>query len=124
MKNWVIMLAKHLFERQKFVIRCVEYDAYLPKWSLPAQKIILIDDPCYGPAFPHTSAVADQIGSSITTGEKCLVLLWRAEKKRNPPSSLVTMLIWAPDFDLALVVAKMYNRLALVTLFLFCRKLD
>lgn len=56
-------------------IQHLKDSVYVPKWSLPAQQVILVDDPSNRPAFPHTSSIADQIGSSVTAREECLMLL-------------------------------------------------
>lgn len=48
-----------------------------PEGSLPAQQVVLIDDPGDGPALPDTSAVTYQIGRPVSVGEERLVLLHR-----------------------------------------------
>lgn len=53
-----------------------EQEAYLPKWSLPAQKVILINDPCNSPAFPHTGSITNQIASTFPSRQKSFMLLW------------------------------------------------
>lgn len=49
---------------------------YLPKWSLPAQKVIFINDPCNSAALPHTGSITNQIASSFTSRQESLMLLW------------------------------------------------
>lgn len=51
-------------------------EAYLPEWPLPAQKVVLINDPCNSPAFPHTGSVTNQIAGSFPSRQESLMLLW------------------------------------------------